>query len=386
VSAWRRRTLAGAAACVAGVLVGVSGATAGPLVGSVTPFGTTPNAWGWVTGRLPTVVTYLVPPRDGGDSAATQVYVTRQTYYQHQPAYWVTYPNAKNGRLIAALATALSTKPILCGIADPVGPTDIQEVAACHDRAGNLVNSQFSAMFVAIADSPAGRIAYLFANDPTAASYTPSGANHNVSGVPNTVTKLGTGRWEVDLPNMGTAGGTVQLTADTVAAACRAVSWTQVVSATSTGMRPDGNLPGNEAVDVTCRDFNGNPVDAYWWMVFADGVSLQGDMMYGTPTGAYLWANQPTAASYHPSAAYRYTSAGPNHVPTISRKGTGSYLVTLPGMPKGGAAFITPTGNGKSACALSSIRTNAAPQQLGVHCWRPDGTPVDSPFTLAFMH
>ena len=70
--------------------------------------------------------------------------------------------------------------------------------------------------------------------------------------------------------------------------------------------------------------------------------------------------------------------------PHVTRSGVGRYLVTLPGMPKGGAAHVTAYGTGASFCALSSIRTAGTPEQVGVRCFKPNGDPVDSEFGLSY--
>ena len=97
---------------------------------------------------------------------------------------------------------------------------------------------------------------------------------------------------------------------------------------------------------------------------------------------AYLWANKPAAASYHPASAFRDSSAG--IAPSVTRSGVGAYLVRLPGMPLGGSAQVTAYGRGRSECQLSSIRKTDKPQRIGVLCFKPDGDPVDSRFYLTF--
>lgn len=329
------------------------------------PAGTTDNAWGWATGRHPTTVTYLLPPLNGGDSYSTQPYVTRQ----ERGAYLVTFPNTSNSRPEVVMASALTTADRTCASVDPV-TNDAYLAVACVDRAGHHVDTQFSGVFLAVGDVGYGHVAYLLDNNPTVADYTPTGVNFNSTFAPNEVLRLGTGRWQVVIPGLGTTGGNVQVNADDMLAVCRAQSWQSASGA-----------PPSEIANVTCRDFAGHPVDAWFWLTFTDRVSLEGAI--GT-TGAYLVANNPTASSYRPAAAFRYSSAA--MAPTITRSGPGKYLVTLPGMPRGGSAVVTPTGTGRSACALSSFRTDATPQKIGVHCWRPDGTAVDTTFSLSYVH
>ena len=361
------------------VVIAVSTATVQVSAGSAwpdsRPAGTTDNAWGWATGRHATTVTYLLSSANGADSRTSQPYVTRQG----RGAYLVTFPNSANGRGEAVIASALTTADRTCASVDP-SINDAYLAAACVDRAGHRVDTQFSGVFLAVGDVGFGHVAYLFDTDPTASDFTPTGVNFNSTFAPNEVLHLGTGRWQVVLPGLGTTGGNVQVNADDMLAVCRAASWQSVPAAAPAGI-PDQPTPGSETVNVSCRDFAGQLVDATFWLTFTDRVSLEGAL--GT-TGAYLVANNPTAASYRPAAAYRYSSAA--MAPKVTRSGPGKYLVTLPGMPTGGSAVVTPTGTGRSACALSSIRTDSTPQRIGVHCWRPDGTAIDTTFSLSYVH
>src|SRR5690349_18877060 len=54
-----------------------------------------------------------------------------------------------------------------------------------------------------------------------------------------------------------------------------------------------------------------------------------------TTTGyAFLWADQPSTASYTPSTSFQGNSMGGTN--TIVRNGTGDYTITLPGMAGNG--------------------------------------------------
>jgi hypothetical protein len=52
-------------------------------------------------------------------------------------------------------------------------------------------------------------------------------------------------------------------------------------------------------------------------------------------------------------------------------------------MAKGGAAHVT-AGPGAQTCWLTSIRTNATPQRIGVACANLSGTPADAAFDLSY--
>ena len=116
-------------------------------------------------------------------------------------------------------------------------------------------------------------------------------------------------------------------------------------------------------------------------MTFVKGIGLSG--FHGL-SNAYLWANRPTAASYHPRKRYTFSTAGTK--PTIKRTSRGHYSVILPGMPKGGAVQVTSYGIGTIRCILSSIRTSGLPQTVGVRCYDVAGHFQDGQFTLAYLH
>ena len=131
---------------------------------------------------------------------------------------------------------------------------------------------------------------------------------------------------------------------------------------------------------MRCFAFDGSRLDTRFYLSFTDGATLNGA---GGP-GAYLFANKPTAASYHPTAAFRYSSHA-GATPRVSRTGVGRYSVKLPGMTVGGVAEVTAFGAGKSRCQLTDIRTDALPQVIGVRCTSMTGAPKDSRFYLSYV-
>ena len=122
-----------------------------------------------------------------------------------------------------------------------------------------------------------------------------------------------------------------------------------------------------------------NAADSPFFLTYTDGIGLK-DMI--NQPAAYLFANKKSAASYQPSAALRYSSAG--QVPTVTRSGVGTYRATLYGLPLGGSAQVTSYGPGKAECQLTGIRKSGNPQRIGVKCFKPNGSLTDSQFYLTF--
>jgi hypothetical protein len=171
----------------------------------------------------------------------------------------------------------------------------------------------------ALADEPTGG-AFVWADRPTAASYTPREAyQENTEWGINTIRRTGVGAYTVNLSDLGAVGGSVLVTAyGTTADYCKVASW-----------GPSGST---QQVNVRCFNRAGSPVDS------------QFTMSYGRYTGfgdsfGYVWGDRPTEASYTPAADYNYNSQelGDNSTNTIERLGTGLYRVTFPklGSPRG---------------------------------------------------
>src|SRR3954464_6277588 len=124
-----------------------------------------------------------------------------------------------------------------------------------------------------------GDFAYVYANQPATATYTPMLATqYNSRGGVNTITHDGSGDYVVRLPGLGPlAEGTVKVTyAQSGNGTCNVVRW-----------RPEGH---DQLVHVRCFTATGAPTDAFFTLTYANHVSVLGDpgLRYG-----YVWANQP---------------------------------------------------------------------------------------------
>ena len=146
------------------------------------------------------------------------------------------------------------------------------------------------------------------ANKPVAASYTPSALyQYNSTLKKNTVTRSATGTYTVRFPGLQSAGGgTVDVTAVNTSGYCKVAGWGPAGTAVN--------------VSVLCFNAGGAAKDSQFDAIFAAPAVF-------TPANlSYVWANQPTAASYTPSLPYQYNSGGGTD--TITRSGTGSYTTT----------------------------------------------------------
>ncbi len=192
---------------------------------------------------------------------------------------------------------------------------------------------------------------------------------------PNRARRVGTGAYVATLPGLGVAGGNVQVTAqeDLPAHYCKVASWW-----------PDGD---DLSVDVRCFDPDGTPSNSAFYLMFFKDSELGSS----GPAKGYLWANQPTAASYAPSPYYQFNSRGEtNHV---TRTGTGQYDVVLPELSsrvddlhKAGTVLVTAYGTDDARCVVRDWDWIGYGDVLAqVDCYDGTGGRVDARFSLAYM-
>jgi hypothetical protein len=94
----------------------------------------------------------------------------------------------------------------------------------------------------------------------------------------------------------------------------------------------------------------------------------------------YVWANQPTAASYLPAAPYQANSSGA--VNRITRSGKGNYRVILPNLgAAAGNVQVTAYGSGSEHCKVAYWNSV---EGIRVKCYTATGNPVNTRFDVSF--
>jgi hypothetical protein len=348
---------------IAALVAGAPGVATAVTSGTA-PAGFTPAA-GWVVVRHPsTSAAYTPAPADRGNSTGGVNTVDRNV----TGSWIVTMPGlGVSGGTVQV--SPLNRYPRFCSVGSWGLAPDLEIAVTCRRRDGVAVDTKFVVLFAVgsgVVLVPAPRLAYVL-NDVDDADHTPTMTwQYSSNGETFTVDHLGVGRYALHLGAIPDAGGTIlSSVTDALVASCRVVDWDD---------------PGDELViRVTCRGATGVPSDETFTVLHLWRLGPEGT---GGGPAAYLWADQPTAASYTPPGARRFSTAGER--PTVRRTAVGVYQATLPGMPAGGAALVTAYGTGSSHCQLGSIRTSGTPQRVGVRCFKPDGTRVDSRFTLAY--
>ena len=167
------------------------------------------------------------------------------------------------------------------------------------------------------------RGADLWADSPTLASYTPY-ANYlwNANRPDPMITRSGVGRYRVRLPGLQPLGferGHVQLTPY----GGSLLYATHVVTSSTNG---------SVFVDVRCFGVNGAPTDGRFVLSYHETAAPIAER---DGSGGHVWANDATAASYTPSAAYTDSNGtvGPSNAELVERLAVGQYRVSLPDLP-----------------------------------------------------
>lgn len=114
------------------------------------------------------------------------------------------------------------------------------------------------------------------------------------------------------------------------------------------------------------------------------------DLGYISPGGGsggeigYAWANNPTAASYTPSATYAYNEGGGPI--TITRSATGMYSVRFAGLggngSAGGNVQVTGYGSDMNDCKVRFWSSSGTDMVASVMCLTPAGSRVDARYTI----
>jgi hypothetical protein len=321
--------------------------------------------WGYVWADQPTAASYTPMAAYQRNSTGASNTVTRQGV----GAYTVRFPHL--GSLGGTVnVTAYGSTGHLCKVGswNPSGVDQLVSVR-CFTNTGAAADSWFTASFTAPAQNP-GELAFAWADQPSSASYTPSSTyQYNSTGATNTITRSGTGNYTVRMPRLGSVGaGHVKVTAYGAgnANACKVGGWS--------------DNAGDRMVNVLCHDVSGAAVDTTYTVTYVRDVGILG--VTGAAAG-YVWADQPTSANYTPWPAYQFNSTGATN--TITRSGTGSYTVRMPGLAaNNGHVQVTAYGYGSTRCKVANWYASGSDLLVNVQCSTVTGAAVDSMYTASY--
>jgi hypothetical protein len=330
-----------------------------PSVASAAP----PDTWGYAVVREPGRASYTLPDKDRWSNPAGLVKVQRTGKGRHVVHFDGLTMEEGNVQV-----TALSGDGGICHLeAFDGGIAGLDVLVWCFSRGGVRRDVAFIVNAIASFNQDDGpQTAYLYSGS-SIGSWTPSRDNFSTAGPPGMITRASAGRYEVRFADIDDSGGNVQVVAaGSKAYTCRIKGWSQ-----------DGN---DHVGQVVCRNRSGVPSDTHFSYLFTNDEGMKG--AWG-PSYAYLMADKPKKTNYVPSAWRR--SADPASRPHVRRLSKGRYLAKLPSMPLGGAVQVTPMGFGKGRCNVSGIRKTGAPQRIGVRCFKLNGAPLDTRFSLSYL-
>ncbi|MCR9246865.1 MAG: hypothetical protein NXI31_17670 [bacterium] len=226
--------------------------------------------------------------------------------------------------------------------------------------------------------SSEAREAYCYANQPSAASYTPPAtwSWNGDRGAP-IVTRSGPGTYQVRFPNLGSTsgeGGNAQVSPHSFG----------MLRAKVTSWFTSGS---DVLVNVATYNAAGNRIDGRFVCSYNEVAS---PMPIGRGSGAHVWANNPTAATYTPNATYTDSNGtlGPDNAETITRLGNGRYRVHLPNVAPSGSSTVQVTGHGSSptfARVESWVGGSPTGTYVTVRTFNASGVSTDATFSLFYL-
>jgi hypothetical protein len=329
---------------------------------------------GWVWADNPTQTTpYPAPAGYSYSSVGGAMTITRNTTGSYTVSFAKLY---SAGGTSDVQVTAYETSGY-CMIEDwgTTGKTVNADVL-CFSAAGAPADTEFNLLFqerFSTFGSYAAGLAFLWANEPTTASYTPA-ANYqyNSQGGTNTITRSGTGEYIADIPDLDPKRGDVQVTAyGSVAARCKVASW-----------YADGST-GTD-VSVVCFNSAGAAADEKFDLAYAVNESF-GRTTTAASTGAWVYAELPTStASYTPTKAYQYNGFATGEL-TAEETDKGNYAVTIPGSPTYSDSDVLVTAYGSDNGYCNSAGWSVSDSTLYVACFKQGGAPASRVFDAGYQ-
>jgi hypothetical protein len=268
----------------------------------------------------------------------------------------------------------VSTSGVRCKVQgwQNIGAT-VRVFVNCFDTSGVLSNSAFAVFYARRTNTPGIEGGYAWADQQTSASYAPSATYRwNSTGQPVTITRAGTGNYMVTFAGQNSTGkqGTVQVTAyGTGSSFCKVGSW------------------GGPSVNVRCFANGGTPADSRFTVAYNQRSPNN------APSFSYLWANDPTAASYTPAEPWRsfFIESDPGcflGLPpsTVARIEVGRYTVRFPGFTSADGfrfnAMVTAYGSGPETCVSSGPFDSGSGALVNVSCFDTAESRADTRFAV----
>jgi hypothetical protein len=258
-------------------------------------------------------------------------------------------PRLTSGAVIAIVATTL----VACRADESIAPrTDTADLISPAVTAADT-----TLLF--------DRYGYAWADQPTAATYTPSpNYAYNARGGAITITRSGVGQYDVHFDALSSfpQGGTETVVASTYGSStiqCTPTSWVNLA------------FPRKLVAHVECIDMrDGARADSRFTILTVGSITLP-------PRSAFAFANRPLALSYTPDSAFSYTT-GTTPMQITHNSFPGDYNVQLgTGGPRSG--YIVSSHQARRICKIGQWIVRIGPR---VRCFDRDGNSVDATFQV----
>jgi hypothetical protein len=255
---------------------------------------------------------------------------------------------------------------------------DVVVNVACFDLSNSPILADFALFYQARTTPPIGAgIAYVWADQPTAPSYTPNpNYSFNSIGGPNSITRSSTGNYTVILGDFGSNDSNAQVTAyGNVAARCQLTGWKQ-------------SFDDGAHVGVHCVNTTGAAADELFSLSFARG-GIAGS---GKLAGGFAWANKPARKNYRPDKTEQFSNISQAQFMTAHRIGgkvQGDYSLSVPN--PGNLDFpqfismVTSIGTNGEYCDTDGIFLEPPDLNLGIVCYDFVGRSINTQYSATLM-
>jgi len=291
-------------------------------------------------------------------------------------SYTVNFPGLGNGLNSNVEVTPYGTGPAYCMVGNwsSSGSSEVQVNIDCYNRLAAAVDHSFTVLYQARthSDPTTPSVAFLWANQPTTASYTPElEYQYNAGGGTNTITRSSTGNYTANLPGFSATGGTVIVSAyGSAPAHCQVTSWS--------------NSSAGAVVNVNCTDSTGISVDEYFTLVYS--IYETAGYSPGSANGGAIWAFKSEDTSPY-DVSTRYSIAIDGEEMLAQKIAKGSYTWTMNVEPEWAESTVLVTAYGAlgSYCNVNDWSSTSTTTTVYVLCFNASGAPVDTKFTATFQ-
>ncbi|WP_432947711.1 S8 family peptidase [Kribbella sp. CA-253562] len=204
-------------------------------------------------------------------------------------------------------------------------------------------------------------------NTPIGMPVTPtSGYQRNSTGGLNIITRIATGKYEVDFAGLSVAGGIAHATSMDSDGYCKIQTWFSVIP--------------KQRVVVQCRDLFGAPKDTRFRVTYMRALkAIAGSF-------GYLFAGNKSAPSYTPDSLWSYNSKVRTN--KVVREAAGRYKLIFPSLAHSpGNVMVTAQGDDANFCNVRLWTKDLQvpeDQAVYVNCYAPNGSPADTNFNATF--